>query len=319
MAHAANTPHVTLYQFYINLLANDNNNLETENDAGDTGDNENIVNDRLQIINIADRITNYFSVLRVCYKWVSKIYSFYKKVLNFKNLALFSLNLKLWLDLSSSGNSILPVAITGLCFIKDTSKFETMAINTALWLTGYRKQKTIRKIIKAILLVSGVKTIINSAICWGLVYNFSPLTYILKVPMAIVNVVYHSSSVIGLSYLLSNRFLQDANSFLANNRERLPNYIFDNQKTVENYESMINLIKDRDPQYCSICMQDDRWIIAQINKCQHKFCDNCLYEWYLLPGNNIFSCPLCRLPSENLYQKLVFLETVEKFILANLD
>lgn len=70
------------------------------------------------------------------------------------------------------------------------------------------------------------------------------------------------------------------------------NLLEQNNKQTLTEEEYNNLISEKNEKLdeCPICYGESEKYI-KINKCEHKFCENCIKKWLL---DNAITCPLCR-------------------------
>tara|TARA_B100000886_G_C20378644_1_gene472947 strand:+ start:414 stop:977 length:564 start_codon:yes stop_codon:yes gene_type:complete len=70
------------------------------------------------------------------------------------------------------------------------------------------------------------------------------------------------------------------------------NLLEKNNKQTLTEEEYKNLISEKNEKLdeCPICYAESEKYI-KINKCEHKFCENCIKKWLL---DNAITCPLCR-------------------------
>ena len=58
------------------------------------------------------------------------------------------------------------------------------------------------------------------------------------------------------------------------------------------YNNLTEKIVNNENIYCSICLSDKYEDITKIKKCEHKFCNCCLYKWLTEKAS---TCPMCRI------------------------
>lgn len=225
-----------------------------------------------------------------------RIHNFYNVTRDTANLALFAINMNSWRNTGWNPAYIIPVATSGIIWIRNTSIYNKVVNWIAGVWSGWNAKKTIRNGIK----FARIKTIYDlgtvACVLYGLNWRFSPMTFMLCMPAMIFNGIYYSLTIYGLNYMLSAELSNRLVNFLSETLGSMANELLPTGSNSQRFEELVDTetFSDTNPQSCPICIQDDRLEMARIKSCRHSFCQKCLREWYHKPAR-IFNCPLCRI------------------------
>jgi len=263
---------------------------------------ENFIRDSDMRVDINNRQMNG-TELASLYNLYTRIWDTYTNIRKATNIALLSYNIYLWRNSGWNYKCIASVATIGFICLRKTEVY-TKAIRWSIgWISGWNNRQTIRTG-----LVQGrneclLEVMSAGGVLLGLSWQFSPLTWLMCMPSAITRGLYYGLGLYGLNYILRDDiqqrlidFLVEILSTLNSNISGVMNNTNHQQSHAYAFEDLVVLhtYPETSPQSCSICMQDDRTHMAQINECHHTFCQECLREWYNKPVL-VFNCPLCRI------------------------
>ena len=224
------------------------------------------------------------------------------KIRKATNIALLSYNIYLWHSSGWNTKWISLVATTGFICVKNTELYNRMTRRMLSWSSGWNTNQTIRTGLLQARNESVLEVISSATIMLGLSWRFSWITWWMCMPLTIARGLYYGVSVYGLNYILRPQFQNRVIEFLVETLSNLDSEmggILSNSVQLPHTKSFEELVELKtylgsDPQYCSICIQDDRTQMAKINECGHQFCQECLIGWYNKPVR-VFNCPLCRI------------------------
>ena len=265
---------------------------------------ENIIRDVDMRININGQQMSG-AELASLYNLGTRIWDSYTNIRKAINFVLLSYNIYLWRADGWNPRWIIPVATTGLICLRKTELYKNTVRWTLGWFSGWNRQQTIRIGLIQCRNECLYEVISAVGIALSLSWQLSPFTWFMCMPTTILRGLYYGLSIYGLIYILRAEVQQRLFDFLVETLASIETEMGTAdtgllaQFLVTDDQAFADLVElltypETNPQYCSICIQDNCLQMAQIKECKHTFCQECLYRWYNKPIL-IFNCPLCRI------------------------
>lgn len=228
----------------------------------------------------------------------SKLYGTMYKIIRVVDVGMLAMNIYNWHKSGWNPEYIIPVAASGLICAKSNGLVKLANTKFSQWTSGYNKHTSIRNIIKTTRNYAIGQIAVSTTIIYGLSWNFNNTERILNLPGELFNIAMYSLSIYGCNLVLreetQERIINFITELLATSATDLNISVDGSAGSRKPFDELVDTMTYTEPQSCPICKDDDKYELGCIKECQHKFCRECLLEWYRKPVG-IFNCPLCRI------------------------
>jgi len=228
----------------------------------------------------------------------SKVYGTVRKIIRVVDVGMLAMNIYNWQQSGWNLEYIMPVAVSGLICAKSTGIAKLAITKLSEWASGYSGHRSIRNMIKTARNYAIGQIAVSTTILYGLSWNFNNIERVLNLPGEIFNIGMYSLSIYGCNLIIrpdtQERIINFITELLATSATDMNISIDGSASSRKPFDELVDTMTYTEPQSCPICMDDEKYELGCIKECQHKFCRECLLEWYRKPVG-IFNCPLCRI------------------------